>query len=72
MTRWFGKTIRRDHFLSNLSMKFWMWGDHLSKEHYLEFMGTPKVKFVAWKTNWGIVLTLDNLLKRGRPLVNRC
>ena len=31
-----------------------------------------KVGFFAWKASWGKVLTLDQLKKRGRPLVNIC
>ena len=32
----------------------------------------PKLGFFAWEASWGKVLTLDQLKKRGIPLVNRC
>ena len=32
----------------------------------------PKLGFFAWKASWGKVLTLDQLKRRGIPLVNRC
>ena len=32
----------------------------------------PKLGFFAWEASWGKVLTLDQLKRRGIPLVNRC
>ena len=32
----------------------------------------PKLVFFAWEASWGKVLTLDQLKRRGIPLVNRC
>ena len=32
----------------------------------------PKLGFFAWKASWGKVLTLDQLKRKGIPLVNRC
>ena len=35
--------------------------------------GTPlKTHFFAWEAMWGKILTVDMLMKRGWPLVNRC
>ena len=31
-----------------------------------------KVGFFAWEVSWGKGLTLDQLIKRGRPLANIC
>ena len=32
----------------------------------------PKLGFFAWEASWGKVLTLDQLKRKGIPLVNRC
>ena len=32
----------------------------------------PKLGFFTWEASWGKVFTLDQLKKRGIPLVNRC
>ena len=32
----------------------------------------PKLGFFAWEASWGKVLTLDQLKRRGIPIVNRC
>ena len=32
----------------------------------------PKLGFFAWEASWGKVLTLDQLKRRGIPLVNKC
>ena len=32
----------------------------------------PKLRFFAWEASWGKVLTLDQLKRKGTPLVNRC
>ena len=32
----------------------------------------PKLDFFAWKASWGKVFTLDQLKRRGIPLVNKC
>ena len=32
----------------------------------------PKLGFFAWEASWGKVLTLDQLERRGIPLVNKC
>ena len=32
----------------------------------------PRVSFFGWEATWGKALTLDQLQKRGWPLVNRC
>ena len=32
----------------------------------------PKLGFFAWEASWGKALTLDQLKRRGIPLVNRC
>ena len=32
----------------------------------------PKLGFFAWEASWGKVLTLDQLKRRGIPLVNMC
>ena len=36
-------------------------------------LGAPlKTHFFAWEAMWGKILTVDMLMKRGWPLVNRC
>ena len=32
----------------------------------------PRISFFTWEASWGKVLTLDQLKRRGRALVNRC
>ena len=32
----------------------------------------PKLGFFAWEASWGKVLTLDQLKRKGIPLVNKC
>ena len=33
---------------------------------------TTKVGFFVWESKWGMILTLDQLKRRGRVLANRC